>query len=207
MIFSGVLCSPSSASADWATRACGARRKIRTCTVTTGTCPWGDDTNNLQLALLRDTTISRLSSFTLTRLPREFRHRRGLQSISMAYTGQVKRDYQLAWLKRRRDSWISENGPCAHCGSSEDLEVDHIDKATKSLQPTSVWSLTATKREIELAKCQVLCRTCHKIKSDDEQRYAPPHGTRGRYMRYGCRCVDCRNAASVYRQRQRQRQR
>ena len=73
--------------------------------------------------------------------------------------------YQRKWIKDRRDVWVHENGPCQQCGSSDRLEVDHIDPTTKSMQVRSIWSRRLDVREAELAKCQVLCFDCHLAKS------------------------------------------
>lgn len=113
-----------------------------------------------------------------------------------------KRAYQRNWKARRRAEWIdAQGGACAECGSRESLEVDHIDPATKLCNPTLIWSRRKAFRDAELAKCQVLCRSCHEDKSWDEA----PHGSRTRYQDHGCRCADCRawNASRVSRQRQR----
>ena len=37
-----------------------------------------------------------------------------------------QRQYQLTWIKARREKWFQENGPCVNCGLCNDLEVDHI---------------------------------------------------------------------------------
>lgn len=112
-----------------------------------------------------------------------------------------KREYQLEWIKKRRDSWLIENGPCILCNSWENLEVDHIDPSTKSIEPARIWSLSAPKRTLELSKCQVLCDKCHLEKTRSELAYIPPHGTRARYSRkdeHKCRCSLCREASSQY---------
>jgi 5-methylcytosine-specific restriction endonuclease McrA len=119
----------------------------------------------------------------------------------MGYTGDAKRAYQRAWMARRRDGWIRENGPCAWCGSEEQLEVDHIDPGTKLIQPRDIWSRRADVRAGELAKCQVLCRQCHIEKSAAEKAYVSPHGLRARYARKDenkCRCEECRQANAEY---------
>lgn len=64
---------------------------------------------------------------------------------------------------RRRAEWIVTHGPCVECESSEHLEVDHIDPLQKVSH--CVWSWSEVKRNIELAKCQVLCYKCHKAKT------------------------------------------
>ena len=103
----------------------------------------------------------------------------------------LQREFQRNWMKRRRDEWIeSKGGVCALCGSDDRLEVDHIDRSTKEFYPRDIWSRRAEVRHAELAKCQVLCRTCHESKSWNEL-VSPVHGTSGWYNR-GCRCVDCR---------------
>lgn len=75
------------------------------------------------------------------------------------------RQYQKEWMRKRRQDWLDLNGPCAHCGSDQNLEVDHINPATKTMQPAAIWSRRQEIRDAELAKCQVLCEECHKIKS------------------------------------------
>lgn len=74
-----------------------------------------------------------------------------------------QREYQRQWIAKRRAEWLEQHGPCVVCGSWDNLEVDHIDPATKLTH--NVWSLGKAKREAELAKCQVLCREHHVEKS------------------------------------------
>lgn len=79
-----------------------------------------------------------------------------------------KKDYEIC--RARRAAWIAENGPCQGCGSDQDLEVDHIDPATKAVEAWKIWQHTEAKRVAELAKCQVLCNPCHILKSTAESR-------------------------------------
>jgi excisionase family DNA binding protein len=69
-------------------------------------------------------------------------------------------------LATLRADWIAAHGPCAVCGSTERLEVDHIDPATKTVG--SFWEWPDVRREAELSKCQVLCYVCHKAKTRRE---------------------------------------
>lgn len=95
----------------------------------------------------------------------------------MAYSDKDKqRAYQKNWIQSRRREWIDENGPCS-CGSDIDLEVDHIDPSTKSMNPNAIWSRTESARLKELAKCQVLCKICHDLKTSREK--ATSHCSRG----------------------------
>lgn len=61
-----------------------------------------------------------------------------------------------------------EGKSCVQCGSTENLELDHIDRTTKI--DHKIWSWTRVKREAEIAKCQVLCHDCHKEKTRAENR-------------------------------------
>lgn len=110
-------------------------------------------------------------------------------------TKEAKRAYQRAWVAKRRAEWIAANGPCRHCGCWEDIQVDHIDPATKVSH--MVWSWSKARREAELAKCQALCRECHQWKTAGENSKAAPHGTHTRQSK-GCRCDLCREAQRLY---------
>lgn len=70
-------------------------------------------------------------------------------------------------MKDARKKWFTENGPCKKCGSEESLELDHINPEEKVAH--TVWSWTPMRRELELAKCQVLCRKCHREKTSGRQ--------------------------------------
>lgn len=109
----------------------------------------------------------------------------------MPYADKAQRAaYQVEWMSRRRLAWLAENGPCANCGSTEDLEVDHVDPAQKVSH--RVWSWSEARRQGELAKCQALCRTCHHRKTAADQPERPiVHNRPGGYDR-GCRCMQCR---------------
>lgn len=109
----------------------------------------------------------------------------------MGYTDKEKqRAYQRAWMKKRREDWLIENGPCVLCGSDDDLQVDHVDRQTKITH--RVWSLNKERRLRELSKCQVLCQPCHSKKTTADFGWGK-HGSRSRY-RQGCRCDLCMDA-------------
>ena len=76
-----------------------------------------------------------------------------------------QREYQRNWMARRRSSWLEANGPCVKCGSWDNLEVDHVDPSAKTMHSSAIWSRAKSVQEKELAKCQVLCYSCHKRKS------------------------------------------
>lgn len=120
----------------------------------------------------------------------------------MAYSSREKQAAYMRLLKRRRRAaWIAANGPCTTCGSWEDLQVDHIDPGTKAREVNSMWTWSLARLEEELAKCQVLCKTCHR----DKHRVGLRHGTRHGYGLHGCRCDACRAAHAAAERRRKDR--
>lgn len=107
------------------------------------------------------------------------------------------------WLRRVR---ILEmlGDQCSKCYSSNDLEVDHIDPATKKFQ-LSGSGLDRPWHEIvaEVAKCQLLCKPHHEAKTSKENREKNPvqHGTEWMYAKYKCRCNKCKTAYSEARKK------
>lgn len=96
----------------------------------------------------------------------------------------------LKKLHERRRRWLLANGPCVRCQSRTNLEVHHRDPAQKVEH--RVWSWEETRRAVELAKCEVLCRRCHTLIHSENTPIE--HGIKG--YRRGCRCDACRMAKS-----------
>jgi hypothetical protein len=105
-------------------------------------------------------------------------------------------EYQNRQVKAARKQWLDENGQCRFCGSSIDLEVDHIDPLTKVSH--RIWSWSKQRRDAELAKCQPLCKKCHREKSISAISLKINHGTHSGYAYYGCRCDECKRAHAQY---------
>lgn len=72
------------------------------------------------------------------------------------------RKYQREWIAKRRAAWFSDK-KCVDCGSKEKLEIDHVDREDKVTH--AVWSWKKSRRDEELAKCEVRCNSCHKKRS------------------------------------------
>jgi 5-methylcytosine-specific restriction endonuclease McrA len=84
---------------------------------------------------------------------------------------EAQRTFQREWMRSRRSKWVADNGPCRVCGSSDNLEVDHIDPSLKTMSPRSIWSLSDKnkRKTAELDNCQVLCKVCHLKKTLEER--------------------------------------
>lgn len=80
----------------------------------------------------------------------------------MADRKQYLKDYQRNWVASRRAEFFTGK-QCTKCGSTQRLELDHIDPEDKT--DHAIWSWSETRRLRELAKCQILCNSCHKEKS------------------------------------------
>lgn len=62
---------------------------------------------------------------------------------------------------RRARAIAAPGGRCVRCNAEHDLELDHIDPSTKLFTISQAWSVSAQRFEAEVAKCQLLCSTCH----------------------------------------------
>lgn len=113
----------------------------------------------------------------------------------MPYYGDKKREYDRLRASNNRAEWIaSQGGKCVKCGSTEKLEIDHIDPTTKEYKIATIWSRRKEIREYELAKCQILCYDCHKEKTIGYSIKDMKCGTVSMYQSRKCRCADCRAA-------------
>jgi hypothetical protein len=111
---------------------------------------------------------------------------------------QTQRDYQRRWVAQRRALFFSEK-ECEWCGERSSLELHHIDVTKK--ESHNIWSWGEKRRLAEIAKCLVLCQSCHQRAHSEARRVEAelrnPHGTRNRYD-LGCKCADCREAKWAY---------
>ena len=100
-------------------------------------------------------------------------------------------EYHRLYYYKRRAKMISYLGvACAHCGSTDQLEFDHIDPALKSFDISVNMTLNNPEVRAELDKCQLLCPPCHRAKTAMENT-GIEHGTRTGWMKSGCKCAQC----------------
>jgi 5-methylcytosine-specific restriction endonuclease McrA len=110
-------------------------------------------------------------------------------------------DYMKRYMADRYERRMQEarsflGGRCAICGSIETLEFDHIDPSSKSFTIGSkAAGIAKDKFWNEVSKCQLLCRTCHELKSIKDSGKQVAKGTHGTISSYRyCRCSLCRAA-------------
>jgi hypothetical protein len=83
-------------------------------------------------------------------------------------------------------------GKCARCGTTENLEFDHIDPSTKVFAISAELSRAWAALVQEASKCQLLCKPCHVAKGEDRPELK--HGTYYVYWYWTCRCDPCKAA-------------
>lgn len=114
-------------------------------------------------------------------------------------------EYQKQRYRRRRaDAVAMLGGRCVECGTTEDLQFDHIDPRLKSFDVGSCMSsMTWSRLIVELSKCQLLCATHHRDKTKVELGVAHGGGVAGKS---NCKCGLCRLRRRNYQRDRRQRQ-
>lgn len=101
--------------------------------------------------------------------------------------------YKMALLKK------ALGGVCIKCGADADLELDHVDPNNKVFTiSTFVDHVSDLVLKSEIVKCQLMCKSCHRIKSIRERGHVPlseqVHGTPSMYRHGRCRCLTCKEA-------------
>ncbi len=86
-----------------------------------------------------------------------------LRRIVMPYKDKEKqREYQRLWMAEQRFRYF-QGKSCVDCGSTSNLELDHVEADKKTSH--RIWSWSAERKEAELAKCVVRCADCHEVKT------------------------------------------
>jgi len=117
----------------------------------------------------------------------------------MPYKDQYKQsEYQRQRISDRRNILIGYmGGKYNKCGSTENLEFDHINPLEKQFFISRILSCRWEIIEKELEKCHLLCEGCHLDKTSIENAKPQIHGTRHSYEKYRCRCDPCRAVKSA----------
>lgn len=107
--------------------------------------------------------------------------------------------------KRKAKAIMQLGGVCVDCGTDKNLHFDHIDPNTKSFTlGQRLSSVSEKKLQEELDKCQLLCQTCHELKSINELGNKVAKGAHGTVSSYlYCKCSECREAKAMSNKAQR----
>ena len=118
----------------------------------------------------------------------------------MANSNSYMKTYMLArYHKKMSEVKNKLGGKCVKCNSIENLQLDHVNPETKNFTVAKLWNSKKEVFDLEISKCQLLCKKCHEEKTllDLGQVSAKiTHGTLSSY-RY-CRCELCKKAKSEY---------
>jgi hypothetical protein len=114
-------------------------------------------------------------------------------------------EYQREYQKKRARERLAMarkrlGGFCVRCGATDDLDFDHIDRTTKvrKISEATNWSMERFLAEVD--KCQLLCKSCHPIKSAEVgDNKAVPHGG-GAHGKHHCHCDLCKAKQREYTQ-------
>lgn len=81
-------------------------------------------------------------------------------------SAKAHRENNLKYYHQRRQEFIQKlGGKCLMCGSTIDLELDHIDSTNKVFGISSHMQYAKEKVAEEVSKCQLLCKICHRKKT------------------------------------------
>ena len=83
--------------------------------------------------------------------------------------------YSNEYYQRKRTKLIEQfGGKCVRCGSTENLEFDHIDRHTKIKKVSTLLASSSYQSAVDEAqKCQLLCRQCHIDKTNQHKDNTP----------------------------------
>lgn len=117
-------------------------------------------------------------------------------------------EYMREYMKRRYHERKAESiaklgGKCVVCGTTENLEFDHIDRTKKTMDINTLWSVNLMRYLEELKLIQLLCATHHQEKTSAEQ--SVPHGG-GVSGKRNCKCEPCRLRKNEYQRNWKQKQ-
>jgi 5-methylcytosine-specific restriction endonuclease McrA len=86
-----------------------------------------------------------------------------------AYKSYMNTYMKQRYEKRRHKAIENLGGECSRCGSTNELEFDHKDPSTKTMSVARASSLSNQRWNEEIAKCQLLCNSCHKAKTKEDR--------------------------------------
>ena len=86
-------------------------------------------------------------------------------------------------------------GKCIDCGSTDNLEFDHIDPENKDFCISNYMTYPSSLVDAELAKCTLRCKSCHSSRTRTQNSVEHGAGASGKR---NCRCEPCRLRKAEY---------
>lgn len=96
-----------------------------------------------------------------------------IQIFASPWTPEKARTRAERRKARRAKFWQLLGGKCAECGSTQDLEFDHLDPTQKEITISKNIDRNDVSLLEEVQKCQLLCKKCHHAKTLRRQEYHP----------------------------------
>lgn len=114
----------------------------------------------------------------------------------MGNSNEYMREYMLCrYHERRAEAIALLGGKCVECGTTENLQFDHIDPKLKTMSVSKLWSVSKERYLKEIQLCQLLCKTHHIEKTRRERSVEHGQGLTGKR---NCRCELCRPLKNAY---------
>jgi len=111
-----------------------------------------------------------------------------------------KEYYKNRYHKRKAMCLERLGGICKNCGTTDNLEFDHIDPSTKEFTlAEGFMGISFERLSKELKKCQLLCHKCHMDKTLEQRGILRVEGRHGTVTtaKY-CNCGICKEAFNQY---------
>lgn len=108
-------------------------------------------------------------------------------------------EYNLNRYHKRRAEFVDMlGGRCVVCGTTENLEFDHIDPATKAFPIGRLLNVSKQAALDELEKCQLLCKSHHIVKGHREKDQGQVGHGEGVSGKRNCKCALCKAKKAEY---------
>ena len=97
----------------------------------------------------------------------EYRERVKLKNKEQQQKHKAKRTEKQRQRRQENRQILIEHlgGKCVGCGTTTDLQFDHLDRTQKEFTISDRMNYSIKRLLPEVDKCQLLCRSCHEYKS------------------------------------------
>lgn len=106
------------------------------------------------------------------------------------------REYNLKrYYRLKREAAEKLGGQCVNCRSEKNLQFDHRVRTEKSFNVSAMLRYSLKRFWEEVDKCQLLCMSCHRLKTTIEAGKKIGRGNHGTLSSYRyCKCDKCKKA-------------